>query len=182
MTSVGGTSLTALGPPPTETVWNESHGAGGGGVSVHWGRPSYQAALAGAAARLVPDVSASADPNHGDTVFWNGGWIEVGGTSAGAPLWAALTALIDQSGGIVGEINPTLYPCGATARPTTSRSGTTIWKNAHGGTYAAGDRIRRGHGLGHAQGGRRGERAPSRRGLSDGDQPWPRARARRTAG
>jgi subtilase family serine protease len=55
VTSVGGTSLTAIGPPPVETVWNDDdpdvdyvrfgieQGAGGGGVSSLWTMPSYQA-------------------------------------------------------------------------------------------------------------------------------------------
>ena len=42
VTSVGGTSLTTLGPPPTETVWNNSDGASGGGISSNWAMPAYQ--------------------------------------------------------------------------------------------------------------------------------------------
>ena len=42
VTSVGGTSLATLGPPPTETVWNNSAGAGGGGISSNWAMPAYQ--------------------------------------------------------------------------------------------------------------------------------------------
>ena len=42
VTSIGGTSLTALGPTPTETVWNNSNGAGGGGISSNWAMPAYQ--------------------------------------------------------------------------------------------------------------------------------------------
>jgi subtilase family serine protease len=45
VTGVGGTSLSAIGPPPTESVWNESatsEGAGGGGISSSWTMPSYQ--------------------------------------------------------------------------------------------------------------------------------------------
>ena len=40
VTGVGGTRLTAIGPPPTETVWNDgvAGGAGGGGVSLESGR------------------------------------------------------------------------------------------------------------------------------------------------
>ena len=54
VTGVGGTSLSAVGPPPTESVWNSTwntgsgaaSGAGGGGVSVLWGLPSYQSGVA----------------------------------------------------------------------------------------------------------------------------------------
>ena len=42
VTSVGGTALTALGPPPTETVWNNAEGASGGGISSNWAMPAYQ--------------------------------------------------------------------------------------------------------------------------------------------
>jgi len=79
-TSVGGTSLTALGPPPTETVWNDDNpavdyaregiepGAGGGGISSFWPMPVYQS---GAAASLgvVSPTSSSAPclaPGGGD--------------------------------------------------------------------------------------------------------------------
>jgi len=99
-TSVGGTALTNIGPPPTETVWNSGDsanaplglaaGAGGGGLSSFWPMPAYQrnapAALhvinpyssgapCGAGARLcreVPDVSADADPNTGYEIYYNG--------------------------------------------------------------------------------------------------------------
>src|SRR6202044_3523974 len=67
--------------------------------------------------REVPDVSADADPYTGYAVYWNGGWYSYGGTSAGAPLWAALLALTDASsacgGNPVGFANPTLYAAAA---------------------------------------------------------------------
>jgi subtilase family serine protease len=99
VTGVGGTSLTALGPRPTETVWNSGaallspalqSGAAGGGVSNFWPMPAAQldaaAALdvrtaqaagtacnnSGGYCRQVPDVSADADPSHGYLVYWNG--------------------------------------------------------------------------------------------------------------
>jgi subtilase family serine protease len=79
--------------------------------------------------REVPDVSADADPNYGYMIYWNGnrafapsdtvgvGWQAIGGTSAAAPLWAALIALTNassacRSGNIeqsVGFVNPGLY-------------------------------------------------------------------------
>jgi hypothetical protein len=124
VTSVGGTSLTALGPPPRETVWNscegrheqscaafgQPNGAGGGGISTIWSMPPWQAGPGvhnqytsavpcGAAhgfCREVPDVSASSDPAHGEVIFVGGAWEAVGGTSGAAPLWAAVTAVADQ--------------------------------------------------------------------------------------
>jgi hypothetical protein len=134
VTGVGGTSLTSLGPPPAEVVWNNCQGqlaslcaangaggAGGGGTSSVWAKPSFQS---GTGNRTVPDVAASADPYHGAVVYFNGSWNAVGGTSAGSPLWAALAALADQGcfgapwgpgnkGSVVGEFDPKLYPLAA---------------------------------------------------------------------
>ena len=42
MTSVGGTQLSALGPPPTETTWNDGGHGGGGGISRYATMPAYQ--------------------------------------------------------------------------------------------------------------------------------------------
>jgi kumamolisin len=93
-------------------------GAGGGGVSQVWGRPAYQYGpgvsnslsrsgaychqASGVACREVPDVSINADPNSGYSVYCSDsgdgnctGWFQVGGTSAGAPLWAAIATLAD---------------------------------------------------------------------------------------
>ncbi|MGH7734430.1 MAG: S53 family peptidase, partial [Gemmatimonadales bacterium] len=118
VTSVGGTSLTAIGPGPTETVWNactnastacagNANGAGGGGVSATVPSPSAWQWSSGN--RTVPDVAASADPAHGMIVFY-GTWTPVGGTSAAAPLWAALTAVVDQGcAAPLGQADPTLY-------------------------------------------------------------------------
>jgi kumamolisin len=59
---------------------------------------------------MVPDVSANADPYTGYNVFVHGGQEVIGGTSAVAPLWAGLTALLNQQLGTpLGFINPRLY-------------------------------------------------------------------------
>jgi hypothetical protein len=47
--------------------------------------------------RQVPDVSADADPYTGYLIYYDGGWGGIGGTSAAAPLWAAVAALTDAS-------------------------------------------------------------------------------------
>ncbi len=110
--AVGGTSIGAN----SESVWNDSSGSGGGGVSTFWCMPSYQyqpdipglissysteAEDCGAGnplyMREVPDVSADADPASGYVTYWKGAWYSAGGTSAAAPLWAAAAALIDSS-------------------------------------------------------------------------------------
>ncbi len=97
---VGGTTLyvDALGNVSGETAWSGS----GGGISAYIGRPSYQAGWNSASNRGVPDVSYDAAPNSGVSVYignYNGsaGWVTVGGTSAGAPQWAGLMALVNGS-------------------------------------------------------------------------------------
>ncbi len=60
--------------------------------------------------RGVPDVAGDADPSTGYQIRVDGQNQVVGGTSAVAPLWAALIALINQQAGKpVGFINPALY-------------------------------------------------------------------------
>jgi kumamolisin len=122
--AVGGTKLTAKGNTvKTETVWNEvrhDEGAGGGGVSIIFSKPDYQANtdIPPAAdpphrvGRGLPDVAAVADPFTGVVVMHvNGKHLEpVGGTSASAPLWASLIARLNQGlGARCGFINPLLY-------------------------------------------------------------------------
>jgi len=98
---VGGTSLTVspVGDYKSETAWHD----GGGGVSCWWPIPPWQQDVGGnagshgsTAARNVPDVSANADPATGHAIYVNGKWYSVGGTSAAAPLWAGMLALIDE--------------------------------------------------------------------------------------
>lgn len=168
VTSVGGTKITALGPPPTETVWNESaggDGAGGGGISEKWGMPSYQAdapstlhvvnsyssgtpckAASGSYCREVPDVSTDADPYSGYLIYYDGAWTGIGGTSAAAPLWAAFTALTDASSECaskpVGFLNPDLYDlAGGSAYPLDFQdvtSGNNDYTKTNDGKYPAG--------------------------------------------
>lgn len=61
--------------------------------------------------RLVPDVAASADPQQGAMIVVNGQSVVIGGTSWGAPTWAAFCALINQHRGTpLGLLNPKIYP------------------------------------------------------------------------
>lgn len=96
--AVGGTSLKldANGNYLIETAWSGS----GGGISAYEPEPTYQQQFQITAdGRGVPDVAYVADPNTGVAVYdsyrYQGqkGWFEVGGTSAGAPQWAALAAI-----------------------------------------------------------------------------------------
>ncbi len=121
--AVGGTSLKAAnGAIKSEKVWNDgpratAGGAGGGGVSAVMSVPSWQSSLNPTTVnpghkpgRGVPDVAAVADPNTGYFVRSAGQNGVAGGTSAAAPLWAALITLINQKlGKPVGYINPRLY-------------------------------------------------------------------------
>lgn len=112
----GGTELIASGTTiASETVWNdESQGGGatGGGFSAVFAAPSWQTGVTGftGTMRGVPDVAGDAAPESGYNVLIDGQAAVVGGTSAVAPLWAALIALINQMKGVsVGFVNPTLY-------------------------------------------------------------------------
>jgi subtilase family serine protease len=137
VTSVGGTSLqlNADDTIQSESVWsdpmntwNDDEGVGGGGgLSSYFAQPSWQKGPGvqnsySNGKREVPDVSADADNNFGYAIYCtvqsancpSTGWSESGGTSAGAPLWAASTALINQylqSQGKkpLGLVNPALY-------------------------------------------------------------------------
>jgi hypothetical protein len=107
--AVGGTSLslTANGDYASESGWSGS----GGGPSSFEAQPSYQrGVVAQTTMRANPDVSYDANPTTGFAVYnsfnSNGksqGWIEVGGTSAGAPQWAALIAIADQGRALSGQ-------------------------------------------------------------------------------
>jgi kumamolisin len=116
----GGTTLRgAENNIESEIAWNAlDRGATGGGVSTFFSVPEYQqnanvpasTVRPGFAGRGVPDVCGCADPATGYSVLVNGTWQVVGGTSAVAPLWAGLTALINQHLGTrVGFLNPLFY-------------------------------------------------------------------------
>jgi len=118
----GGTNLKAPNGHIDEVVWNGGlqGGAGGGGVSVVFPRPQYQAhahvpkSPAHHNGRGVPDVAGDADPATGYQIFLNGAGITIGGTSAVAPLMAGLIARINEAttkkfGKTVGFINPLIY-------------------------------------------------------------------------
>jgi subtilase family serine protease len=180
VTGVGGTSLQALGPRPSETVWSSGAGligplvqpgAGGGGVSRFWSMPAGQldadatvgvrraaagsgCSLPGGYCREVPDVSADADPSTGYLIYWNGGdgvagqpsgWQGIGGTSGGAPLWAALLALADASpacaGAPVGYADPALYRAASSSYANDFNDVTTgdnDYTGTNDGRYGAG--------------------------------------------
>jgi len=127
ITCVGGTSL-ATGPGQvyvTESAWNRlgaGDGATGGGYSSYWSIPSWQpgqwVSMNGGSStyRNVPDVAAVGDPITGVAVYSrpNGGWLQIGGTSVSAPVWAGYLSIVNAGLGYVGNtkigfVNPFFY-------------------------------------------------------------------------
>lgn len=102
--SVGGTTMNladSAGTYSSETAWSGS----GGGRSAYETEPAYQSNFPvpnSIGTRGVPDVAYGADPNIGFAVYdslkyyGQSGWFQVGGTSAGAPQWAALFAIANS--------------------------------------------------------------------------------------
>jgi len=129
----GGTTLRAgQAGIISETVWNDgaAGGATGGGISSFFAAPSWQTGLSAQqtggtlvplAMRGVPDVAGDADPETGYGVRIDGTDTVIGGTSAVAPLWAALIARINQiNGAPAGYLNPRLYQSPQGLRDITS--------------------------------------------------------------
>src|SRR5262249_13173171 len=110
--SVGGTTLrlTSSGSISSETAWNASgswwtgYSGSAGGTSRDEPVPSFQSGGSGVGrGRSTPDVAADANPSTGVAVYdsvsglGQTGWFQVGGTSAGAPIWSGILAGIDQA-------------------------------------------------------------------------------------
>jgi subtilase family serine protease len=129
VTTVGGTTLFAdtNGNYQSESVWNNSTGASGGGVSQQFSEPSYQNSLPAsvqtslAGHRGIPDVAYNADGNTPVVIYAgfypnpkNRGFYVQGGTSAGPPQWAGIIAVANQyAGRPLGFLNPSLYSLAA---------------------------------------------------------------------
>lgn len=135
----GTNHVSALSHIP-EKVWNESTPglwSGGGGKSIYFQKPSWQKGVPGMpndGSRDVPDVSLTAAGSHDPYLLCIGGscsgtstvqFSTVGGTSAAAPAFAGIMALIDQkNGGRQGNANPTLYKL-ATQQNTAACNGSS---------------------------------------------------------
>jgi subtilase family serine protease len=130
VTCVGGTTLLSGAGKAylEEQVWNElafNEGATGGGISSYWSIPFYQTSdynglpeNSGNSTTLrnVPDVAAVGDPFTGVAVYSkiNGGWIQIGGTSVSAPIWAGYVSILNAASeymglGKLGQFNPVVY-------------------------------------------------------------------------
>lgn len=121
----------------SETVWNDgTESATGGGISDAFPRPQWQAdAGVPATGRGVPDVAGNADPQTGYQVLVDGSATIIGGTSAVAPLWAALVARLAQAtGGPLHGFVQTLY---AGSAPGSSPAGFRDITNGNNGSYEA---------------------------------------------
>lgn len=122
----GGTRMTVNGKRyDSEVVWNQldtdRKGASGGGVSSYFGLPDYQSEAdvpavpeggenPGFNGRGIPDVAGHGDPRVGYLMYCSGEWSVHAGTSAVAPLWAGLIALLNQGlGQRLGFVTPKLY-------------------------------------------------------------------------
>jgi kumamolisin len=126
----GGTTLHATGSTviSSETVWNDGSngGATGGGVSDTFPIPSWQAKAGvpnrsgGGTGRGVPDVAGDADPQTGYKIRVDGNDMVIGGTSAVAPLWAALACRLSQAVGNkpLGLMQAALYKAATAGKAT----------------------------------------------------------------
>jgi kumamolisin len=151
VTATGGTrlSLSSNHGWYNETVWEqpaETNGTGGG-VSLYYNRPAWQQGTGvldplynPRGMRSIPDVSADADPTSGVSIYipignssqWAGG----GGTSQSAPIWAGITALINQylqgkQLHPVGFMNPALYRIAAHPTPFQAFHDVTMGSNLY---------------------------------------------------
>lgn len=125
----GGTKMEMFNKTiAAEVVWNESQMnmqiSTGGGFSQRIAQPRYQqiatqnylsrfpqfATYDRSGGRSIPDVAANAADASGYSIFFNGEWMRLGGTSLATPLWAALIARMNQNLKYqLGFINPILY-------------------------------------------------------------------------
>lgn len=116
-----------------EEAWNDTSSTNGltgsgGGKSSLFGKPSWQSGtgVPDDGARDVPDLAMAASPNHDGYLYCTAGscvngyrdassnLTVAGGTSFGAPTFAALLTLVEQQANVkgLGNINPTLYAIG----------------------------------------------------------------------
>lgn len=131
--AAGGTTIgNIVGTTCDEWAWNDTFtfggftgsGASGGGISALFPQPWYQVDAGvpvsvndGHRGRGVPDVSANASPNSGYPIILGGApsLFPANGTSASAPLWAGLIAVLNAAiGENIGFINPVIYALNGT--------------------------------------------------------------------
>jgi kumamolisin len=157
VTAVGGTSLLYKSSPTApfkEPVWNdcqtestplcgfEAGGAGGGGKSTIFKRPSWQPAVQCPTCRGVPDLAANS--GIGEAFSSGGHWSLIGGTSIAAPHLAGIAA--DVASGCtsrLGWFNPRVYALagqgayGTALRDVRAGQGDNDLTRTNGGSYAS---------------------------------------------
>jgi subtilase family serine protease len=109
--AVGGTTLNvdASGHYQSEVAWLNFFGGTSGGYSRYEAEPRFQRSVQSIGKRSTPDVAFDADPDTGVSVYatslWTGqgSWSPIGGTSLGAPAWAAMLAIVDQGRALEGK-------------------------------------------------------------------------------
>ena len=147
----GGTRLAVkTSGSRNETVWNQWRQfrlASGGGVSDVFPLPPHQNQAnvplrrSHEPGRGIPDVAANASSDTGYLIEADGTPMSLGGTSAVAPLWAALIARLNEAMGMrVGFLTPLLYTMNAAGAGAVS----DITEGYNGSTRAAGFRARPG--------------------------------------
>ncbi len=155
--SAGGTTLPSASAA-SQVVWNDCQGqsfgtcvanphlgfipgAGGGGFSTVWTRPSFQNGFTADAMRGVPDISYPSNPRQGGVVaYYSGNWTGFGGTSAAAPTNAGLFADTNQGCfSRLGMVLPALYAAGGSGNTnyTDITSGNNDFTDSNGGDYGA---------------------------------------------
>ena len=139
----GGTKLVASASAiQSETVWNElasNEGATGGGVSASFALPAWQASSKvpkgtnNFVGRGLPDIAGDADPTTGYAIRVDGNDEVIGGTSAVAPLWAALIARFNQQlGRSLGDPHEALYSLGESAFNDITKGSNGLFKATKG--------------------------------------------------
>ena len=121
VTCVGGTTISNVsGASFKEDTWND-YGVTGGGISDVFAQPAWQAWAGipvsanggGHTGRGIPDIAGNASPNSGYMLYmqaYGGNYGPIGGTSAAAPLYAGLVAVLNaQMGEPLGYLNYNLY-------------------------------------------------------------------------
>ncbi len=146
VTACGGTTITdvqvPLGMTFTEIVWNDLEGATGGGISSFFPQPPWQIGAnlpmnvnpVKFQGRGLPDIAGNASPFSGYPIWVYGKQTTspVGGTSAVAPLYAALAAIVNSKLGYrTGYWNPALYAFGVTGQYSVFNDITQGWNNEY---------------------------------------------------
>ena len=139
----GGTKISVSGDAiGTEVVWKSNGGGTGGGVSNLFALPDYQkdarvpSSPTPAGGRGVPDVAGDADPDSGYRIVVGGQTGIIGGTSAVAPLWAAIAVILNaESDAPIGQPHAKFYGTTGIFRDITSgdnKSGATGYSAGKG--------------------------------------------------